>query len=1083
MGTKVQSKSSLPGYYSMRDLNEDANSCSWPLYYGDKALMNGQYYNGFLPRAIADAYPGYDRDVVKRTMLEHEAIFKNQVYELHRLYRIQRELMDEIKKKEVNKNLAPVETSLSSSPLASQITSEDARRWHISSFPLSNSASARPSISGVEDIHSPLSSMKGNGAQVGPFPSQNGSTSKDVEVLESRPTKVRRKMFDLQLPADEYIDNEGENLKDETLSGMSSSFPNGYRKMVPASGVKLSLCDGAKTGSQGDALRSKFCFRSTNSLANLNEPIQVEETKASTYADILGHASSQGEIQSHELSGKSKSQPLELPKGISLGHHGNNGTLNSQHLENRNGRGWFSHVLEAGRHNKSSLKSVSQGLQPEKLPATSQPSNVLFNRSHEIPLFFPTDQSKVELWRERTICGIDLSERIPEISINSHSESAVGSNIPSPYPVTPSSNAVKSWSKSVSSWENPCNSLSQKSISVQHPIFSSSGTLSKSFQSAQSQGIFGDKWHLNSNFRLNPSNGSGYPSQNGFYHGSSSGSKELPICIPSVGYDYLSFRNDHNLNSEQFADLSSARVCKDSSCADIKFPNVLNSNVMISHMSSHEGIVQTGLETLDGGRKHEDHVPMLPWLREMPTSKNEATGAGRGLNTKESSFLPSSLNQLAKKNETGKCTHQIFGQNINSISCSDNVGAGNIEINDYPSNEKILGVPIFGKSHIFKNESSSPTSSSVSFSCRWEEVENSGKNRVFDMNLPCEPAVPDLGEQIAAEIVDIEKEREAKVESFRHEIDLNSCLREDEIYLTSSVPSINVKLTAGIDLEAPIVPETEEEVIRVEESFKKFHEEPIQLSLPTAEHLQDEQMRVAAEAIVSISSCNPENQSNSATCYPSEESVTDPLHWFVEIVSSCGEDLESKFDAVLRMEDSDNEESALEDMDYFESMTLKLTETKEEEYMPKPLVPENIKLEETGATILPSRPRKGQARRGRQRRDFQRDILPGLSSLSRHEVTEDLQTFGGLMRATGHLWSGLTRRNSTRNGCGRGRRRSVVGPSLAVAATTVCAPLIQQLNNIEVGLEDRSLTGWGKTTRRPRRQRCAAGNPPTVPLT
>lgn len=76
----MQCKSYLPGYYSVRDLNEDPNNCSWPVYYGDKTLSNRQYCNGFLPRATADAYPGYDKDVVKRTMLEHEAIFKNQVF-------------------------------------------------------------------------------------------------------------------------------------------------------------------------------------------------------------------------------------------------------------------------------------------------------------------------------------------------------------------------------------------------------------------------------------------------------------------------------------------------------------------------------------------------------------------------------------------------------------------------------------------------------------------------------------------------------------------------------------------------------------------------------------------------------------------------------------------------------------------------------------------------------------------------------------------------------------------------------------------------------------------------------------------
>lgn len=75
MGTKVQS---LPGYYSMRDLNEESSSCGWPLYYGDKTLANGHYHN-YLPSAAADACPTHDKDVVKQTMLEHEAIFKNQV--------------------------------------------------------------------------------------------------------------------------------------------------------------------------------------------------------------------------------------------------------------------------------------------------------------------------------------------------------------------------------------------------------------------------------------------------------------------------------------------------------------------------------------------------------------------------------------------------------------------------------------------------------------------------------------------------------------------------------------------------------------------------------------------------------------------------------------------------------------------------------------------------------------------------------------------------------------------------------------------------------------------------------------------
>lgn len=63
----------------MRDLNEDCNSSSWPLFYGDKTSTNGQCYNLFVPTTVTDRYLGYDKDALKQKILEHEAIFKNQV--------------------------------------------------------------------------------------------------------------------------------------------------------------------------------------------------------------------------------------------------------------------------------------------------------------------------------------------------------------------------------------------------------------------------------------------------------------------------------------------------------------------------------------------------------------------------------------------------------------------------------------------------------------------------------------------------------------------------------------------------------------------------------------------------------------------------------------------------------------------------------------------------------------------------------------------------------------------------------------------------------------------------------------------
>ena len=266
--------------------------------------------------------------------------------------------MDEFRRKELHKNRMPIETSLSSSPLASQITSEDARRWHVPSFPMVNSACARPSVTGAEDIHSPMSSMKGHSAQGGHFPSQNGGISKDLEMQDSRPTKVRRKMFDLQLPADEYIDTEeGEQFSEEKVSVMSGSVSNRNHKVAPENGVKLFRDNGGKTGFQGDALTSDSRLKSRNGLADLNEPIQLEETNAPGYVDHLGRGSCLQEIRGPDMSARPNSQLISLPKGISLNsHHGsNNGTRDNRHLENNgNAKGWFSHVLEAGIISSSS---------------------------------------------------------------------------------------------------------------------------------------------------------------------------------------------------------------------------------------------------------------------------------------------------------------------------------------------------------------------------------------------------------------------------------------------------------------------------------------------------------------------------------------------------------------------------------------------------------------------------------------------------------------------------------------------------------------------------------------------------------
>ncbi|KAG5059515.1 hypothetical protein JHK87_000544 [Glycine soja] len=1078
MGTKVQN---LPGYYSMRDLNEESSSCGWPLFYGDKSLTNGQYYNNYLPSSVTDACSAYDKDVVKRMMLEHEAVFKNQVYELHRLYRIQRDLMNEVKRKELHRNQIPVEASFSVGHMTSQLTTEDGQKWHISGFPVGNSTCAKTSVSGVEGIHSPLDSMKVIGQQTSPFPSPNGcSSSKDVEVLESRPLKVRRKMFDLHLPADEYIDTEeSEKLSDEKTSDPSFFLPDRNCKTGKEGDAKLFCGNGEKTGCQEDTSRSEQSLRRRNGLADLNEPVPVEETYNSPYVHLLNRNPCQGATECSDISAdaaKQKSDFFALSREQLLNsHHGTESwTRSNEYLEsNGGGKGWYQSVAESGQAKSNThpvpqlLKSLSSQTIQDALSKVREPASDYLN-----------GRNKADMWREKTVSDLHISERNHEYSINKQPESVIPLHRPGLFAASPSSDLSKSWSHSASSWEMANSSLSQKLMSIQTPpCLNASGALSRRSQSHQSNGVLEECWPLNINSKPNPGFRSDTPIQNGFYPGSSSGPKEPSMNISSISYDYLNHKNDCKIIPDHFINNVSSKSCNgsDSNCNDMKSGKDIDLNVLLPNGLSNNLVPRSGAGIMDGQQNNEERHAVLPWLREKTTCKNGVQNTAG-----ESSLFHAA--SLSNKDETVKGPSGKFMHNVTSVLCSNDTEARRTEANESSGNKKILGIPIFDMAHISpKKEFSSITSLSVLNPTPSDlEAVGNKKKWIFDINLPCDAAVVELDKEAFTETA-VSKTRSPTTADSRNQIDLNLSMSEDEGSFTT-IPSDNIKMKAQIDLEAPAPPEIEEDAVPEEKKLETALASP-QVPQGTVEQPKDDELITnAAEAIVVLSSLTWEV--DDGVISPSESPKVDLLSWFADVVSSSCKD-EGKCDVSREKDGEDNEGRSSEGMDYFEAMTLNLPETKEEDYMPKPLVPENFKVEEA-TTLLPTRTRKGPARRGRQRRDFQRDILPGLASLSRHEVTEDLQTFGGLMRATGYSWnSGLTRRSSSRNGGGRGRRRGQVAPSppTPVATNETSTPLMQQLNNIEVGLEDRSLTGWGKTTRRPRRQRCPAGNPPLIQLT
>lgn len=1102
----------------MRELNHDSNSHSWHLFYGERAFTNAQYHNVVLPRASANGYLGDDKDVVKQKMLEHEAIFKNQVYffylqlsclvpelfieflsfisliclsynadiissaklqvfELHRLYRIQRDLMDKIKSTELSRNQLPVDSLLSSSPLTSQVTSEDGLRRNLPCFPMANSSSAKFSISGVEEGHSSLISVKGNSQKRCFFPPPSESTTKDRQVLEPRPIKFRRKMLDLHLPADEYIDSEdGEQFHDGNVPDRLSHNLNKDQKIDLERDVKLYADDGEKTGCLQNGRKSGARLeKNISCLTDLNEPIQLVETNTSTYVDPLGSASCHRETQCPNPSSGPKSGPVNLQRESSLhtDKGSDNVTGNNLNLDKSTSRGGFlPHFLESGSfsclvcinifydlfniffktrvmltffyfvtgHIYNYKNFFSQGLQTKICPVSSQPMESFLCEIHEAPTFPSTDKGRVEQSRDGPVFGLQFTKRSHEIKGEPLS-SFVPSHTYTPYPAAP--DFSKSWSNSNSSWESASANFQKLTSTQAQQCLNSAATIHKNFHSPF-HGVesSGERWILSNDSQLNKGFDGELSYCNRVFLGSSSEYKEEVGHPSSVSYDYWKQGNGNNRASMDLSPSMSLKLLKDSNSMDMKCPKERNFNMVFSNSSPNQA-----------ERKIEEKCTLLPWLKGKTGGNTETTNSGRFSSAEELIYVRSSINSLPDKN-SHLFRKDVFDEEFESDRSS--------------KSQKLLTLSISEGLKDPKKAMSSLAQSPVP-----SETKESREGRVFDMNLPCDPLVAESENLHSQEL------NEAKVSSFGL-IDLNLSLSDDEESLRP-IPKSTVRMRGEIDLEAPAISESED-IVPAQEIIETKHE---LASKPQCKAINQEDGLMelaAAEAIISISSSVCHSYLEDASCSAAQDSMDNPLNWLAEMAFLCSSDYESESQAALGAKPSiDEMESSLEGMDSFESMTLELIETKAEEYMPKSLVPGHLTMEENATNVLQNRVRKGQARRGRQRRDFQRDILPGLTSLSRQEVTEDLNTFGGLMRAMGHVWnSGLTKRNSSRNAaCGRGRRRSVISPS---PQPTENLPLLPQPSNTEMGLDNRSLTGWGKTTRRPRRQRVPAGNLAAIAL-
>ncbi|CAL9198399.1 unnamed protein product [Musa hybrid cultivar] len=638
------------------------------------------------------------------------------------------------------------------------------------------------------------------------------------------------------------------------------------------------------------------------------------------------------------------------------------------------------------------------------------------------------DQNQAEMWfGDKTTHSTEIFGRQDYVTSNypgcTSSQVSSALSVVSPFPCATSASAL-------TPWRMPSNSVNQIPIAVQaFPCFSRSSTLNgqgKNYNAAnQSNRPVCDKIDFNGD--LQPHKRLDYKSSspvNGHHHG-------IQMCSTSTGIH----RSPCNLEKPNLdarcntSPYKNSKIHEPLKCSrDLQFIDI-NSGKDLNLNQGILGGIQYGFTNRQSfARKHDESSNDVIWLREKPSCKGSAEC---DMFVKDYTYPSKFLSEKAKDKGSSVCALR------HSLSSFD-------------INESITYRAI--------------TTDILNVEGNFSPPDNS--HRIFD----CSNSVSCDGQLFVNDLKRHGKGKAIRNPGLRNDINLNSDLMpadgvrlfgmsaEDERQTPSSLSLARVadNLTSKIDLEAP----TDE----MQEANNFSWVEIVDMNCPVTQVAMKQEKtsfgdacaRLAADTIVSIS---VDVRDHMQPLCPFAPSSFDSLYLLAEAVKSNAE-----------IEASDDDGG----LDTFESLTLKLEELKPDEYSCKPCQQEKPKDDEKSmASLLLPRPRRGQARKRRQRRDFQRDILPALVSLSRHEVTEDLQALGGMIRAGKSRQTSSARRSTSQNmpssrSRGRGRPRS-----LAITIEEVCDDSPPRLQPTHTDLENdgKNIMTWGRTTRRCHRQR------------
>ncbi|XP_022885170.1 uncharacterized protein LOC111401592 [Olea europaea var. sylvestris] len=286
---KMQCTSYVPVYYCVRNLNAGTNDFSWPIFNGDTSHKSGRSYNVSLPPSGVNQYLGYDKEVMRQRMLEHEATFRLQVQELHRLYKRQKELMGEIRDREFSTQQVLLQTS-ESYPYLCQVQSDTTHGVsHTPSWLFGNSSDSKLYSLTEDSFREPPHFVAEKSVKGGAGPSLTKNCSTELEILSSQSRRYRKKIFDLELPADMYDDDkEREQFEEGNINEAPDIL---YSTLKKFSDIELE--SDSKLDSVKPAYSSSSNLNCTkiSCLIDLNEPVQLESLSSSSgpFVTDYGH--------------------------------------------------------------------------------------------------------------------------------------------------------------------------------------------------------------------------------------------------------------------------------------------------------------------------------------------------------------------------------------------------------------------------------------------------------------------------------------------------------------------------------------------------------------------------------------------------------------------------------------------------------------------------------------------------------------------------------------------------------------------------------------------------------------------------